>query len=278
MPKVGVDTLISRKELNCINNLVLQPSNQQNDIKNYSLQNIIKVEKLHTEWQDMANNENHGQNIINNRLLHHLHTQYKDALKSDDLWSKMTRDYNLISSSRYTSDEVKILWKQISSMEKRKYELDSFTEDQCGQSDTKSALIKPKKLKKNASSKCLAECKPKKDPSILPEATMRNLQLFGYKTKSNQNDRLPRSTFMEMNPINSTCDQQTQTDRIDDLNDLAREEFQLKISILKVKLNYLERQYQNKFLSNHHHVWSISRCTFIIILQYHWLVVKFTKV
>lgn len=223
----------------------------KNGMSNTSLQNLIGVEKINlsclNENKENKNNDNKSTKLFNNRLLYHLHDQYVPCEKVMDIWPVITHDYNVLTSSEYKSNDMEALWKTLSTMEKRKLALEAFQDN----TSDNSLITKIKRTKKtkSVSFDLSKQSKKNKQSNSNEIPTLYQSQPFDFSTSCHQSgdNKLKNTGQLSKKRIKTTCDQQTQTDLIDDLNELAKNEYQLKISILKLKLDYLEKQFQNKF-------------------------------
>lgn len=180
---------------------------------------------------------------VNYRLIHHLYVHYKSTtIQCQSLWSSIAHDYNLVLFTNYTAKEIENFWRRMPLMEKRKIDLQHYENFD----DSNDENIKPSSSSPQPEKKAKKVAKKSKKP---PSATTTVTNNGGNKKRKNskaQPVKVDKSCQInndddDNNNGSSIVRQQTE------LNELAKEEYRLKIEILKIRLEYMKQQYQRMF-------------------------------
>ena len=162
---------------------------------------------------------------VNYRLIHHLYVHYKssaDKIQScQSFWSVIAHDYNLVLSTNYSATEIEIFWNRMPAMDKRKIDLQHY--DNCNdlnvENNQPSDVSKRKKKSKKSS------------------------------TNHNDGNKKLKTSTNQVQPIkvDKSCQVDMSSIQDNSLIDLAKEEYRLKIEILKIRLEFLQKQFRQIF-------------------------------
>lgn len=204
---------------------------------NKSFTNILKEGSNMKEGASVENKEN-DISTANYQLLYNLYVAHKENSNSADMWPLIGQNYNFLTNSLHTVDEIKKIWLRMPAMLKRKFMLDAFTVDH------NEANKKTKKAtnKKNATKEEKSKIIP-----ILKKPLNSESQKEPYDFSTKNNSKKLKVSFNLLDENSTTVDKSTQTEFEANESELSRKESLLKISILEFKLKYMQMQYKKQF-------------------------------